>query len=131
MPSPKRDKPRKGFSEADTIPEGSDIRIEGHRVGGPLFASLPVSTGGLSAASPLTLAWAKNRLARDVRHIVGNYHIKWHEHPAVTRICAHKVELPIQIILVVAEKQDSNRKWLRASKAMLSRSSASPLACLM
>lgn len=74
-PSSKLFERSKGISEADTIPEGSDIRIGDHRVG-PLLASLPVSTGGLSAASPLALAWAKNRLARDIRHIVENHRIE-------------------------------------------------------
>ena len=68
-----------------------------------LLASLPFSTGGFSAASPLALALAKNRLAKNVGQIVETHHLEWHEISAVTRMCASTVEPPIKT-LIVAEK---------------------------
>lgn len=116
-PSSQRVKRGKGLPEADTIPEGSDIRIEDDRVGGPLLASLPVSTGGLSAASPLALAWTKNRLARDVRHIVENHRIEWHGISAVTRLCARTADPRLRQFLLW-QRNKTNEKWLRALKAI-------------
>lgn len=116
-PSFQRVKRRKGLPEAETIPEGSDIRIEDHRVGGSLLASLAVSTGGLSTASPLALARTKNRLPWDVRHIVENHRIEWHEISAVRRLCARTVEPRLRQFLLW-RRNKTNEKWLRALKAI-------------
>lgn len=58
----------------------------------------------MDSKCPLALAWAKNRLARDIRHIVENHRIEWHEISAVTRVCARTVGPRIETILVVEKK---------------------------
>lgn len=102
--------------EKDLIPEDSDPRVEEYRLGGPFLINLPVFTGGLSKASPLTLNWNRGGLAKDIRNIVENYNIVWYEISACTRTCFRNNEPLVETIFILAEKQTSNKNWLGTFK---------------
>lgn len=107
---------KRGLPEKDSTSECSDPRIEEYRLGGPFLINLPAFTGSLSEASPLSLMWNNNGLAKDVTCIVENHHVEWYQISAITRTCTRKVEPEIDTILILAEKQNSNENWLGAFK---------------
>lgn len=105
-----------GLPEKDSTSEGNNPRTEEHRLGGPFLINLPAFTRGLSEASPLSLMWNNNGLAKDVRCIIENYHVEWYQISATKRRYKRQVEPEIDTILILAEKQNSNEKWLSTFK---------------
>ena len=112
----KRIKRIKGLPENDSTPESSDLRIEEYRLGRRSLINLPVFTGGLSRANSLAVIWNNGGLAKDVRHIVKNYDVRWYQISAITRTCIRKVEPQVDTIFILAEKQTTNKGWLGAIK---------------
>ena len=60
--------------------------------------------------------WNSGGLANNVECIVENHQVKWYQISALTRTCARKSEPQVDTILVLAEKETSNKNWLGAFK---------------